>query len=137
MHVCIYTYVCMCRSDEDELYHSGFDLYICLYIYIYIYTYTYIGKLMWILMDTESFHIKSELKLNFVNPVQTVGLFLKERYMYLYIYIYMYLFIYMYIYVYIYKCIYMYIYVYIYIYIYIYICIYIHINIKIFDVDYP
>mmetsp|Transcript_29387 Transcript_29387/g.28111 ORF Transcript_29387/g.28111 Transcript_29387/m.28111 type:complete len:602 (+) Transcript_29387:77-1882(+) len=37
------------------------------------------GKLMWILMDTESYHIKSELKLNFIDPVQTVGLFLKER----------------------------------------------------------
>ena len=28
------------------------------------------GKLMWALMDTESYAIKSELKLNFIRPIQ-------------------------------------------------------------------
>ena len=37
------------------------------------------GKLMYILMDTESFAIKSELKIDFVKPILTVSAFLQER----------------------------------------------------------
>lgn len=37
------------------------------------------GKLMYILMDTESFNIKSELKLNFVKPILTVSSFLDAK----------------------------------------------------------
>lgn len=37
------------------------------------------GKLMYILMDTESCGIKDKLKVSFVKPIQTVGLFLKQR----------------------------------------------------------
>lgn len=37
------------------------------------------GKLMYILMDTESFAIKSELKLCFVKPILTVSTFLDGK----------------------------------------------------------
>jgi hypothetical protein len=37
------------------------------------------GKLMFMLMDTESYQIKQELKLDFIRPIQTVGVFLTER----------------------------------------------------------
>lgn len=37
------------------------------------------GKLMYILMDTESFAIKSELKLTFVKPILTVSSFLDSK----------------------------------------------------------
>jgi hypothetical protein len=37
------------------------------------------GKMMYILMDTESFSIKSELKLSFVKPILTVSAFLDDR----------------------------------------------------------
>jgi hypothetical protein len=37
------------------------------------------GKLMYILMDTESHTIKSELRLNFIKPILTVTTFLEER----------------------------------------------------------
>jgi hypothetical protein len=37
------------------------------------------GKLMYILMDTESYSIKNELKLTFVKPVQTVVTFLQAK----------------------------------------------------------
>lgn len=37
------------------------------------------GKLMYILMDTESYSVKSELKINFVKPIQTVYTFLEGK----------------------------------------------------------
>lgn len=37
------------------------------------------GKLMYLLMDTESYTIKSDLKLNFVKPILTVYSFLDKR----------------------------------------------------------
>lgn len=37
------------------------------------------GKLMFILMDTESYHIKNDLKLNFIRPIQTVGYLLEQK----------------------------------------------------------
>ena len=37
------------------------------------------GKLMYILMDTESYHIKSDLKISFVKPILTVTNFLEGR----------------------------------------------------------
>lgn len=37
------------------------------------------GKLMYILMDTESYSIKNELKINFVKPILTVSRFLKLK----------------------------------------------------------
>jgi hypothetical protein len=37
------------------------------------------GKMMYILMDTESFSIKSELKLSFVKPILTVSAFLDDK----------------------------------------------------------
>ena len=37
------------------------------------------GKLMYVLMDTESYHIKSDLKISFVKPILTVSNFLDGR----------------------------------------------------------
>lgn len=37
------------------------------------------GKLMYILMDTESYQIKSDLKICFVKPILTVSSFLKSK----------------------------------------------------------
>jgi Protein of unknown function (DUF2009) len=37
------------------------------------------GKLMFILMDTESSHVKSELRLKLVEPIASVHDFLKQR----------------------------------------------------------
>lgn len=37
------------------------------------------GKLMYILMDTESYQVKSELKINFVKPIMTVYNFLEKK----------------------------------------------------------
>lgn len=37
------------------------------------------GKLMYIIMDTQSYHVKNELKLNFVKPIRTVYTFLEEK----------------------------------------------------------
>lgn len=37
------------------------------------------GKLMYLLMDTESYHIKSDLKISFIKPILTVTNFLVER----------------------------------------------------------
>ena len=37
------------------------------------------GKLMFMLMDTESFAVKQELKLDFIRPILTVGVFLADR----------------------------------------------------------
>lgn len=37
------------------------------------------GKLMYILMDTESFGVKQELKVDFVKPILTIHRFLKEK----------------------------------------------------------
>ena len=37
------------------------------------------GKLMFMLMDTESYQVKQELKLDFIRPILTVGVFLAER----------------------------------------------------------
>jgi hypothetical protein len=37
------------------------------------------GKMMYILMDTESFSIKSELKLTFIKPILTVTAFLESK----------------------------------------------------------
>lgn len=37
------------------------------------------GKLMYILMDTESYNVKSELRINFVKPLLTVHSFLESR----------------------------------------------------------
>lgn len=37
------------------------------------------GKLMYILMDTESYHVKTELKLNFIKPILTVSSFLDAK----------------------------------------------------------
>lgn len=37
------------------------------------------GKLMYILMDTESYNIKSDLRITFVKPILTVHSFLKAR----------------------------------------------------------
>ena len=37
------------------------------------------GKLMFMLMDTESFAVKQDLKLDFIRPILTVGVFLSDR----------------------------------------------------------
>ena len=37
------------------------------------------GKLMYIIMDTESYPIKSELKISFVKPILTVSAYLQQR----------------------------------------------------------
>jgi hypothetical protein len=37
------------------------------------------GKLMYILMDTESYQIKSDLKLSFIKPIMTVYSYLEEK----------------------------------------------------------
>ncbi len=37
------------------------------------------GKLMYIMMDTESFNIKSELRISFAKPILTVTAFLKAK----------------------------------------------------------
>lgn len=37
------------------------------------------GKLMYLLMDAESHLMKSELRIDFVKPILTVSLFLKQR----------------------------------------------------------
>lgn len=37
------------------------------------------GKLIYILMDTESYTIKEELKIDFVKPILTVAVFLKSK----------------------------------------------------------
>jgi hypothetical protein len=37
------------------------------------------GKLIYILMDTESYQVKSELKINFVKPILTVYNYLEDK----------------------------------------------------------
>lgn len=37
------------------------------------------GKLMYIMMDTESYHIKSELRLTFAKPILTVSAFMASK----------------------------------------------------------
>ena len=37
------------------------------------------GKLMYLIMDTESYNIKSDLKVSFLKPIRTVHRFLEKR----------------------------------------------------------
>ena len=122
----MYTHVCIKRMHMYILcihtvhtYMHTYCFHVHTYIHTYIHTYgwqigrrykimnpakmrnTY-GKLMYILMDTESYQIKSDLKFSFVKPILTVSSFLRKKnkvIVYACMYICMNVYVYMYVYI--------------------------------------